>query len=306
MIVAPPVHVQPSRMRLSTWLLPAALSLAALSPLHAQVRASERASVSQTVDGTVFAIDYSRPRVRGRTLWGKTVEWGEVWTPGANWATTLDVSRDVTVAGRRVPKGSYSVWMVVRRAGDWTLVLDPRARRFHMEPPDSTAQQVRLPVRPQDAPFTEVLTWSFPEVRASGGTLAMQWGTTRVAVDVGVEPSLRVGTPAAEAAPYVGEYEYAEVDSAGKRGRTSRFLVTHEDGTLKGRWDPNDAYMGKFALIRVGPDMFVPGLYDAKGEIYEVLRPDMLITFARAGGRVASLEVRDDQDRLWATATRKP
>ena len=82
---------------------------------HAQVRASELAIVSQTIDGTVITVEYSRPRVRGRSpVFGKLVTWGEVWTPGANWATTLDVSKDVTIDGHPLPRGKYSVWMEVQ------------------------------------------------------------------------------------------------------------------------------------------------------------------------------------------------
>src|SRR4051812_29853453 len=120
----------------------AATSSAAL----AQIRASELASVSQTVDGTRITIEYSRPRVRGRKqLFGtKLIEWNEVWTPGANYATTLETNRDITLSGHAVPKGKYSVWMVVRQKRPWTFVLDPRARLFHMAHPDSASNQIRF------------------------------------------------------------------------------------------------------------------------------------------------------------------
>ena len=66
-------------------------------------------------------------------------------------------------------------------------------------------------------------------------------------------------------------------------------------------------YSPRYALrlIRIGPDTFAPGLYD-KGVIYEVLRPDLTIEFARANGRAASLEMRDDSDKLEGKATRTP
>ncbi|MEP6509570.1 MAG: DUF2911 domain-containing protein, partial [Gemmatimonadales bacterium] len=62
-------------------------------PLVAQVRASEIGVMSQMIDGTKITVEYSRPRSRGRdSLFGtKAVHWDEVWTPGANWATTFDV-----------------------------------------------------------------------------------------------------------------------------------------------------------------------------------------------------------------------
>ncbi len=88
------------------------VSLMALTVLaadaHAQIRASERGTVTQTVDGTTIKIDYSRPQARGRDdLYGGEIHWGEVWTPGANWATTIGVDHDVTINGHELPTGVY-------------------------------------------------------------------------------------------------------------------------------------------------------------------------------------------------------
>ena len=63
----------------------------------------------------MVTINYARPRARGRSpLFGKVVRWGDTWTPGANWATTLEVSREVRLDGHPIPKGKYSVWFVVQ------------------------------------------------------------------------------------------------------------------------------------------------------------------------------------------------
>src|SRR5688500_19131881 len=102
----------------------------------AQVRLSERATVSQTVDGTVITIDYARPRVRGRSpIFGGQVHWGEVWTPGANMATTLETDRDIAIDGHAVPAGKYSVWLEVAHEGPWTLVRDSAAGRYNTSTP---------------------------------------------------------------------------------------------------------------------------------------------------------------------------
>lgn len=288
--------------------LTAAATIVLTPALHAQIRASEPASVSQTVDGTRITIEYSRPRARGRDpLFGtRDVKWDEVWTPGANYATTLETNHDITLDGHAVPKGKYSVWLVVKKSGPWTFVLDPRAKLFHMAHPDSTSSQIRFAVKAQSSPRTEVLTWSFPDVRSSGATLALTWIKTRVTVEIGVPPSLVVELPSADAAPYLGRYEFAPMtkeDSA--KAKQDAFVVTYENGVLKGQFDPNDAYMNKFALIRLAPDTFAPGIYE-KGEIYEVLRPDLTIEFARGNGRALSVEMRDDSDKLEGKATRVP
>jgi hypothetical protein len=278
-------------------------------PLSAQIRASELASITQTMDGTRVTIEYSRPRARGRDpLFGtEAAQWGEVWTPGANWATTLEVSDDVRLNGHAVPKGKYSVWMVVAKKGsDWTVVLDPRPRLYHMKHPDSTATQIRFAAHPEEIPFTEVLTWSMPALRSNGGTLAMDWERVRVPIALEVKPSLPSTLAAADAAPYVGTYRWANLDKDGKEKKVFKFLVTYENGTLKGRWDPDDDYMKQFALIRIAPDWFVPGLYDTKGEIYEVLKPELVFEFTQAGGKAVSATMRNNEDKLYGRATRVP
>lgn len=275
--------------------------------MDAQIRASELGQVVQTIDGTKLSVEYSRPRSRGRDpIFGtRAVHWDEVWTPGANWATTLDVSRNVKLNGTPVAKGKYSLWLVVKKEGDWTAVLEPKTRIFHMDPPDSTASQVRFTVKRQDIPFTDVLTFSFPALRANGGTLAMDWERTRIAMDVEVEPSLSRTMPAADAKAFIGEWDYTE---KGPNGTpiSRRFIVTYEDSTLKAEWIPADTYMKKFAMLRISADWFTPGLYDKNGQIYEVLRPDMVFEFKRLGGKAATFDVRGDDDEIFASGTRRP
>jgi len=277
--------------------------------IAAQIRANELGTMTQVIDGRKLSLTYSRPRACGRPkLFGNPVaqHWGEVWTPGANWATVLEVNTDVTLNGRPVPKGKYSVWMVLRETGDWTTVLDPNWHIFHMDPPDSSAAQIRVSTPASQAPFMEVLTWSMPELSASGGILAMQWGTTRASLRRGVTPSLEVTMSEIDAQPYMGRYEYRLAKPAPGSAGLGVFIVTYENGTLKGRWEPNDPYMKTFALIRLGPDIFRPGLYDKDGTIYEVLRPDMMFTFRRVAGQPVTLVVRLDDDSLEATGTRQP
>src|SRR5438046_2812123 len=111
------IHADPRRL--------AALTLGLLvvpDPAASQVRASERGSVSQTIDGTTVEVSYGRPALRGRTPFGGVVHWGEVWTPGANFSTTLRVSRPVRLGDQAVPAGTYSLWVVATPTA-WTLYL---------------------------------------------------------------------------------------------------------------------------------------------------------------------------------------
>jgi hypothetical protein len=169
-----------------------AASLLSLTPALAcaQIRASEHGTVSQRVGGTTIAIEYDRPVARGRTLFGQggVVHWGDKWTPGANWATTIDVDSDIRVQGQPLSKGKYSLWLVPAAApAPWTIIFSKAARRFHTRPPGPEDDQLRVSVQPEEGMHMETLIWYFPVVTPDGTTLRMHWGTTFVEFQVAVE-----------------------------------------------------------------------------------------------------------------------
>jgi len=275
----------------------------------AQIRASELQTITQTVDGTSITITYSRPRMRGRwPIFGtRAVQWGEVWTPGANWATLFEVNKDITLAGTKVPKGKYSVWMVVSQDTNWTMLLDPKWKQYHMDHPKPNDAQIKVAVRADsNATREEALTWSFPLVTARGGSIAMHWANMRVTTNFTVEPTFTELMSEADARPYIGTYV---VTDAKTKKSDSKMIVTYERGGLKARFEPEDKYMQTFALIRVGRNIFTAGLYAAAevyagGEIYEVLKPDMTFTFTVGRGLV-TFEVRGEDDELFFTGRRQ-
>lgn len=269
----------------------------------AQVRASERSTISQTSDGTTFTIDYSRPRARGRTeLFGKTVTWGEVWTPGANWATTLDVSRDVVLDGHAVPKGKYSVWFVVQ-PNEWTLVLDPRTKRYHTEHPDSIAGQLRWAIHPADAPFAEILTWSFPEVRPDGVQLHFTWGPKQVTMNATVRPSHPIAIARAHAEPFLGTYEWRW---DGPSEPSTTLELYYQDGEIRQRYTPFPDWYARIQdqpMVRINDGWFIPAIR-RDGKIWE-MAADMIFEFDVKNGRAVSFELFDDKDNRLGSGKRK-
>src|SRR5678816_2034372 len=99
-------------------------------------------------------------------------------------------------------------------------------------PPDSNPSQIRFAIRARRAPFTEVLTWTMPVLRVDGGTLAMNWDRTSVALKVGVAPSFSTTMPLADAQPYLGRYDFSEVDSTGKVTKTLSLIHISEPTRL--------------------------------------------------------------------------
>ena len=283
-----------------TFLMVSALA----TPLAAQIRASERAQVWQTVDGTTIKIDYSRPRARSRndTLFGGVVKWDEVWTPGANLATTIDVDKDIEVNGHPLPKGKYSVWMTVKQQGDWIVIFDTAAGLFHTAHPEERPGQIRFNVTPESRPHMEVLTWSFPEVRPDGALLVMQWGAVAVPLRIKVQPSHAITLDADLARRYVGGYRLSmKMDST---EQVSDFTIYYEKGSLWAKWDPPlFPEWATLLLIRIADDWFINASLE-NGEIYDV-SDDVVFEFKMDGARAASFEVRATGDEIMATGTRK-
>jgi hypothetical protein len=276
-----------------------------VNPADAQVKASEPASVSQTVDGTKLTIEYSRPRARGRdTIFGKVVPWGEVWTPGANQATTLEVDKDITIEGRPLRKGKYSLWMQVQ-PGDWTMVIDTNPKLFHTQHPKEDPTQLRWTFTPGAGPFTEVLTWEFDRVRIDGATMVMRWGTVRVPLEVRVQPSYTLAFDGAKAGPYLGSWIMRSEPGMGPDTASVRIDIAHRDGRLVGTLDPPMFKAEEYrnmVLIPRRDGWFVPG-WMYRGELYEIW-DEVLFDFELKDDRTTAFAVRGQKDQVFARGTR--
>src|SRR5438105_1785363 len=118
-----------------TRLVLVSMLLVCVTPACAQQpKASQHGTVTQEVSTTKIALEYDRPVARGRALFGALVPWGKPWTPGANWATTIDVSDDVDVEGQRLAKGRYSVWTIPQEQ-EWTVIFSKDDHAFHTRYP---------------------------------------------------------------------------------------------------------------------------------------------------------------------------
>ncbi len=221
-------------------------------------------------------------------------KWGTTWTPGADDVTTLELPKTVQLLGVTVPKGTYSVWLVLREQGPWTFVLDPRDTLFHTDHPDSTAQQLRATTMPKSVARTEVLTWSVPAATTPGATVDFRWGTMGVEVPITVSPSLPLTVADDEAAPFIGEYTFRWTDSTPKEA-PSRFTVLRRDGMLFGVWDPAQyGTLMQMQLLSHGPDTFACG-FVRNGERWST-NPTRNVRFVRTDGKGTALEYGNGKD----------
>ena len=140
---------------------------------------SQSGSVFQRVANTDIEVVYDRPVARGRELFGGIVAYDEVWNPGANDATAVSFSRDVTVNGEALAAGKYSIW-AIPRAGDWTVIFSRAADVYHTPYPGENQDALRLTITPQRGDHMETLAFYFPMVEGKETELRLHWGETVV------------------------------------------------------------------------------------------------------------------------------
>lgn len=269
--------------------------------------------VAQTVDGTTITVEYSRPVARGReVLFGGVVHWGETWTPGADWATTLEVDKPIRINGEPLPRGKYSVWMIPQ-PDEWTVILHREARRFHTRIPGKEGEQLRFRVKPEQGPYLETLTWYFPAVARDGTSLRMQWGTTYVPLRITVEPSRPLSISRDERAVYRASYrtgggtlEVVEAENLLRvrarpavAGLPAEFELVPDSrvASWRGRRQEEDRGTGRSTGHR-----YHPAVYSA-GRLLDV-HPELTVVFRAEAGQATGLEIRSVEGQVVARAER--
>ena len=134
-------------------------------------------------DSKTITIDYSSPRAKARKIFGALVPYGQIWRAGANEATSLVTTSDITVGGKAVPAGNYTLFAVPGE-NKWTLVISKKTGEWGTAypGPDNDLARIDMKVSKTSAPV-ENFTIAFDQ---SGGacTLRMEWESTRASVGI--------------------------------------------------------------------------------------------------------------------------
>lgn len=149
--------------------------------------ASPHASVTQTVGLTEMTIDYHRPAVNKRVVWGDLVAWDQVWRAGANENTTISFSTPVKVEGQPLAAGSYGLHMIPKENGEWTLVLNKQSKAWGSFAYDQKEDAVRATVRPKPSEFRERLMYVFDDPAGGSVTASLNWEKLRVPFRIDVD-----------------------------------------------------------------------------------------------------------------------
>jgi hypothetical protein len=174
-------------LRTATILLVLAIpaGFAAQAPEQRKIRPSQRASVMQRIADTTITIEYGRPVARGRELFGALVPWGKVWCPGADEATTIEVTAPVQVQAKDLAAGKYSLW-AEPQSDRWTLIFNREAAAWHNKYP-AGQEALRVESTPRTGSHMETLAFYFPVVDGRKAEVVLHWGTTVVPMSVEVQ-----------------------------------------------------------------------------------------------------------------------
>ena len=147
---------------------------------------SPAAQVAQTIGISTISVNYSRPSIKGRTVWGELVPYGwnvqafgttnlAPWRAGANENTFIELSHDAKIAGHDVPAGKYGLFFVINKDDSGEVILSKDYRswgNFFYEP---SQDLFREKIQIRSNAHTEMLTYEFINVTKNTAELVLNW-----------------------------------------------------------------------------------------------------------------------------------
>ena len=156
---------------------------------------SPAASVSQTIGISTVSVNYSRPSVKGREVWGNLVPYGwnvlpggtanpAPWRAGANENTVLSLSHPAKIEGQEVPAGDYGLFFVINKdnSGEVILSKDNKSWGNFFYDPKQDLLRAKIPLR--TIPETELLTYDFSNITKNSAELDLNWEKKQFPVKV--------------------------------------------------------------------------------------------------------------------------
>jgi len=184
-----------------------------LASLQAQIELPQQSptmQLKQNVGTTKVVINYSRPSMRGRTIFGDLVPYDEMWRTGANKNTTLFFGDDVRIQGKKLKAGTYALYTKPGKTS-WTLYFYTETENWGVPEdwnPDKVAATITLPVVKSRKPL-ETFTISLDQITNNGATITLAWEKFNVPIMLAVptrEKAMKSITKALEDNPGVGQY----------------------------------------------------------------------------------------------------
>jgi len=214
-------------------------------------RDSQHSVVVQRIGITDITINYHRPLVKGRTIWGKVVPYGQVWRAGANENTTIKFTDPVSVEGKPLDKGIYGLHMIPNQ-DQWTVIFSKVHSAWGSFTYSEAEDALRVTVKPQPSDMHEALTYDFNDVNKDSAVATMYWEKVAVPFKVSVDVRKTVETSLPNQLQGLAQYTWEAWDDAANYLLAQKYdldqALKYEETSI--RTEPRfDNYMTKSQIL---------------------------------------------------------
>jgi len=137
-------------------------------------------------------LTYSRPNIKGRKIFGGLEPYGQVWRTGANSATVITFTDDVTIEGNKVPAGEYALF-TIPEANEWTIILNKTAKQWGAYEYKQADDLLRFKVKADKASApVETFTMQFANVKPTTAELSLMWERAAITLHLTTEVDSRI------------------------------------------------------------------------------------------------------------------
>ncbi len=173
-------------------MLIAGLSFSASAQDFHMPKPSPTTSVNQEFSTSFIQLDYSRPSMKGRTIFGHLVPFGKLWRTGANSSTKITFGEDVTINGKEVKKGAYSLYTIPGKE-EWTIIINTEVGNWGASGFSDKNDVVRfkVPVRPIKETQESFLI-SVDNLKMTSCSIVLKWENTSVSFEVKTDNNERI------------------------------------------------------------------------------------------------------------------
>lgn len=133
--------------------------------------ASPRMELTGKVGGAEVTVNFGSPMVKGRTIWGELVKYDKVWRTGANEATSIEFTQNVSVNGQELAAGTYALFTIPAEEGAWKVIFNSEADQWGAYNKDDSKDVLTVEATPSmKEDLSEGLTFA-----VDGNQLIMMW-----------------------------------------------------------------------------------------------------------------------------------
>jgi hypothetical protein len=148
--------------------------------------ASPACTLKQRVGLTDIEVDYSRPGVKDREIFGGLIPYGQVWRTGANQATKIVFSTPVKLNGNDIPAGTYGLFTIPGK-DEWTIIINKGAEQWGAYKYDEKADLVRFKATPIAlAKPIDTFTIEFNKIKDDSSSINLLWDKVEVPIKMEV------------------------------------------------------------------------------------------------------------------------